>query len=1106
MAPPPRASGRAPDAGAGSSESDLEPTPWCCGWPRRATAKKKNLAQTHSKQASGENPGRDGSNSTSQHERSQTGIFPDKKPLWDTAYEKLREEDEKLVSNYEELLQREARTPGYVSDGGDAVHALDGEFRQATLKLVIQQGMQRMEEKRAKFTIAGHEFVLRDQISGTAKLALWAKDLIGEATKASPEASIVLAGVWLILPLLTNPVTAEEANQDGFAYVSTRITYYTALEPLLQRLGLSANIADGLRVEAESHLIDLYRHILEFQIASVLRFYYSSLKRYTGDVLQRRDWQEMRRGIEKRDATVHQNLVQMNSLMARLELESLNKASLEHLKSFQKLLPISGEMLQVAKDQRSLAQEQLDIQKHAAEQKLSEEQQKCLHLFRLTDAAKDATYEWYMDRIEDRVEDTCQWFLQHDNFQAWLRQESGPLLVTADPGCGKSVLAKHLVCHVLPQPGTTVCYFFFKDQDQNTIRQALCAVLHQLLSKKSTLIKHAVEQFKKNGSSLVNSTSTLWTIFEDAIKDPQAGPVIVVLDALDECESLELENLTDNVKKQFCGRAPAHGNLRYLLTSRPYEEVISSLRALSQVFPHVRIPGEEESDTISKEVNAVVRYRVDRMDLPSRVKNRLRDELLKIGHRTYLWVYLVFDYLEKNTVKKTESAMMRAIMTLPKSVDNAYEQILQRSADPALARKALSIVIVATRPLTLTEMNVAVNMEATTESFKDLDLEEDRDFHITLREWCGLFLAIHHGKVYFLHQTAREFLLADPTPMPAETLRATEAADSPWSRSIVQLDAHRVLATACVRYLNFFNDSTTSGDKGRLFLDYSAVHWGEHFREAHFEAEAAIVPLVFAICDPKRQICFTWQHLYKGPRRRLLPGPSNGILAISSYFGLSEISGLLLATGSDANMKDDRGRRALHWAILRGHADVVKQLLTYGADVDVKTGDDAGSWTPLMLAASYGYVDIVKYLLDHKADVHAENYHGHTALYFAARRGSEPIAKHLLAHGAEVNTKDDGGWTPLYWAAYEGYEDVAGHLLKHGADVNMRDKNGWTPLLFAAKQGHWAVLELLLAHGADADAKDDDGDTLLSLLSPDEAQGVRDRLPPAPRPISGEDV
>ncbi|KAL1909321.1 hypothetical protein Sste5344_004950 [Sporothrix stenoceras] len=328
-----------------------------------------------------------------------------------------------------------------------------------------------MEEKKARYTIAGHEFVLTDQIAQAAEFVLWAKDWIGDAVQASPQASIAWAGVCLILPLLTNPTTTAKDNRDGFTYVTTRMRYYAALEPLLRRLGQNAGVADALMSEANDHIIDLYQHILEFQICSVLRFYRSRLKTYIKDMLPK-DWKQMTLDIKTREETVNRDLGQINELVSRQELEILNKTSTDALGAIEEFLSVSTQQLAVLKEQLAIQQA---IQQDAVRQKLSDQQKKCLQLFRLTSSDKDVTYEWYKDRVEDRVQDTCLWFLQHDHFQRWLAQESDPLLVSADPGCGKSVLSKYLIDHELSQQSATICYFFFKDQDQNTARQALLA-------------------------------------------------------------------------------------------------------------------------------------------------------------------------------------------------------------------------------------------------------------------------------------------------------------------------------------------------------------------------------------------------------------------------------------------------------------------------------------------------------------------------------------------------------------------------------------------------------------------------------------------------------
>lgn len=200
----------------------------------------------------------------------------------------------------------------------------------------------------------------------------------------------------------------------------------------------------------------------------------------------------------------------------------------------------------------------------------------------------------------------------------------------------------------------TVCYFFFKDQDQNTSRQALCALLHQLFSQRPYLIKYAISQFDKDGQGLINSTQSLWKILQNAIEDPRAGPIIIVLDALDECADSEFADLIRNVESQFrkSYSSSSESKLKYLLTCRPYEQIICRFHDLLQKFPNIRIPGEEESESISQEVNRVIIHRITQLSKKKRfsakIKSFLEKKLQETTHRTYLWVYLVFNYLEED--------------------------------------------------------------------------------------------------------------------------------------------------------------------------------------------------------------------------------------------------------------------------------------------------------------------------------------------------------------------------------------------------------------------------------------------------------------------------
>lgn len=176
-----------------------------------------------------------------------------------------------------------------------------------------------------------------------------------------------------------------------------------------------------------------------------------------------------------------------------------------------------------------------------------QKEQACHQLFRLSAGDRDVTYEWYKDQIANRVEGTCSWFRQHSYFQDWLSRDSGPLVVSADPDSGKSVLAKLLIDVVLPQE-SCICCFFFKDQEQNTMRQALCAILHQLFHHQPALIKHALPQFEADCEGLSHSTASLWKIFKACINDPQTGSIIIILDAIDERTESDVATLVSRIE------------------------------------------------------------------------------------------------------------------------------------------------------------------------------------------------------------------------------------------------------------------------------------------------------------------------------------------------------------------------------------------------------------------------------------------------------------------------------------------------------------------------------------------------------------------------------
>ena len=580
--------------------------------------------------------------------------------------------------------------------------------------------------------------------------------------------------------------------------------------------------------------------------------------------------------------------------------------------------------------------------------------------------------------------------------------------------------------------------------------------------------------------------------------DETAGSVILVLDALDECAESGFQDLASMLGRQWQGGAQQSDKVKWLLTSRPYEQITSEFQAFAERFPRIRIPGEEESERISQEVNLVIVHKIKllarKKGLNQQIQNHLQDRLLNIPHRTYLWVYLVFDYLDK-PFKKTKKGIEVPIDTLPETVNQAYGKILERSTDHAKAQKALCITLAAIRPLALQEMNVALNIGSSLlrRSFQDLDLESETDFKISLRSWCGLFLSIYQGRVHFLHQTCREFLIQNPSLLNPTRLRVSR-----WAHSLCSQYAHRVIAEACMACVNAHplvtdgglsptddyrfrgegdaDSKSEAGDKRTAFSwlqfrNYSATHWVSHLTEADIDCEDELLSAAIALCHGSNPDTRNWIHLAARDhcelKRHVLPPKIEKTVRI------------LLKRGTDVNVRDFSGRTALHMAAMNNSTDLIMMLLKRGAKVDLQ--DDIGCGA-LHYAVRHRNFMTTALLIKEGANINLQDEDGETALHEVASHGHDPLTLFLLEKGANMNLPDFKGETALHKAVRREHTPTITLLVGHGAELELRDQSDQTPLARAAMTGNESVVDLLLGSGADINLRDNSGNTILHYL------------------------
>ncbi len=143
---------------------------------------------------------------------------------------------------------------------------------------------------------------------------------------------------------------------------------------------------------------------------------------------------------------------------------------------------------------------------------------------------------------------------------------------------------------------------------------------------------------------------------------------------------------------------------------------------------------------------------------------------------------------------------------------------------------------------------------------------------------------------------------------------------------------------------------------------------------------------------------------------------------------------------------------------------------------------DSTGWGPLHWAAFVGREDIIRWLISKGAEVNRPE-DPVSALHIAAAWGKRECVLELLEAGADLNVKDPKGWTPVFWCAFSGRHKLLEVLIKRGADVNVRDDHGKTPLHIAAEQGHLAAVATLVGSGAVVMAKEADGASPLHLAA-----------------------
>ncbi|KAF7953585.1 uncharacterized protein EAE97_000984 [Botrytis byssoidea] len=983
------------------------------------------------------------------------------KHFWHDAVQMLQEDPShrELLDTYQKILQAES----------GATLPSDSAAPDYLLK-TIDRSLKLLDEKRSKIRMGSATVEVRDALNKVAKAAQYAQSFVGSLVSGEPHAAMAWAGLSLFLPLLINAAEQPKALTKGVEYVSELLCRFSVTERLYQEQIRDTSafvITDTkkLRSNFEKSLTELYAQVLLYQCRAISQLHSSKVMGIAKDMFKSENWDDLSSELKEYET-------KCNRYKGVLDAKKMER----EFRNFEKYTKGRNE---IDISWQHQTKETLENLKHdqdlRAEQRQVELENDCIRKFYVS------AYEKQMNRNPDTVKGTCRWLLDNSNWKNWKNSELSSLLwVSAGPGCGKSVVSKMLIKALsktsLPGKPRTICYFFFKEGDtlQRTAENALCAILHQILSTpgNSGLVRHAIPPCNKSGVDIRESFAQMWEILMDIVQDEAAGEIICILDALDECEEKEGSGRYMLIEKfqKFHNDYIETTNSRntcfkILVTSRPYVGIKRKFKSLTKRDSTIRLSGDEESAKIIEEIDLVIEEKVNmlkvQLELDDETTSALKKKLRSMKHRTYLWLRLIFEFLEQQ-LKTTKNYLLDVIGKLPGTVDDAYEAILNRIPKNEFerARRLLSIVVVAERPLLVQEMNVALAIDENLTqdsqvSALNLDLEPEAIFRAALGNICGLFVTVDDSSVYLIHPTARSFLLSNGKTQ----TNTIEGPTFRWKESVYPAEAHLLLSNICINYLLFYGLERDISVIREEWLKFDESYWEEP------------TPERYSPIPEHSLVIYASNNWYK----HLLH--TNLEQEIAARLGLEFVARRALQSPTLSY----RYTRALFYAIKRRDENILQTILEArkidGLDGFVRMAVEEGRGNDI------DALRIVRLLVEHGAGSQGLR----PALIIAANRDLYHVVHFFVDDcGTDIRSPLDNGNSILCSLnTLFGYnEQILSYLFERGVDLNGVPGNSDTPLEVAILKQSLTIVKFLLEHRADVNlsGSSDRGSPLYRVL------------------------
>ncbi|KAN0078645.1 Pfs, NACHT and WD domain protein [Elaphomyces granulatus] len=389
---------------------------------------------------------------------------------------------------------------------------------------------------------------------------------------------------------------------------------------------------------------------------------------------------------------------------------------------------------------------------------VTDEDHHCLADLLLTDPRNEKT------RIERTkgglLSDSFRWILGNSEFQRWREDKQSQLLwIKGDAGKGKTMLMIGIIDKLLQQVARSgkssatevLSYFLCQGTDSrlNTATAILRGIMYLLASEQPFLISHLRKKYDHAGRKLFEDSNAFYClsdIFRQMVQDPKLTATYLVVDALDECEvglPQLLDLITWTVSTQPCC-------IKWIVSSRNRYDIEQCLGIDDS---HTRLSLELNADHISHAVDVYVDHKVSQLVSlrnDKALQEQVRDQMHQKSDGTFLWVALVIEELRQ--VLGVD--MLEVLEDMPSGLTLVYDRMMKhiqqlRRQYPRRCLLALSAATLAYQPLHRREIHVVAGLQDEVKDLEDLE---------RIINMCGSFLTIRDNYVYFIHQSAKDYL------------------------------------------------------------------------------------------------------------------------------------------------------------------------------------------------------------------------------------------------------------------------------------------------------------------------------------------------------------